>query len=516
MPKRIHLLIIIALLTLTLAGYGQTTVKIAILHTNDHHGRLEAFDIVGQKNVGGMAARLTLVNTIRRQLPARNSGMLLLDCGDINTGEPVSDILLAEPDVKLMNLIGYDAMAVGNHEFDLPLPKLLEQSRIANFPYLGANVFYRDSGKRVFSAWKLFTIHGVRIAVIGAVTAKVPDISTCGNDPRLEFRDPEQVLPEILRKLRPRADFIVVLIHLEHPEVLQLAAKFPQVDIFIGGHTHLPISRPVKVGTKTLVTEAGAYGLMVGRFDLTFIDRQLHHWDYQLIGVNLSQPIRDEDGNILCRPYPKKFAAAPQVKRFLAPYLARTEKLLGQEIGSATADIPKAMRSLRPHSSPLGNLIADAIREFSKSDIALQNTGGVRADLLKGPITHRTIRQILPFANSVIIYRLTGKQVMDIFRTMIANGPGQGGVLEVSGITLRIENQRIFEVKVGSKPIVADAIYKVAVNSFLASGGDGYQLFKKFSDKLDSGFYLAPILTNYIKKHTPISPCTEFRMRWNN
>ena len=501
MRKTIPFLIIVILLTLVLTceGQGPSPIKITILHTNDHHGHLEAFDIVGQKKVGGMAARLTLIKEIRQQLPTQNSGMLLLDCGDINTGEPVSDMLLAEPDVKLMNMLGYDAMALGNHEFDLPLPKLLEQCRLARFPYLAANVFYRSNGKSVFDAWKIFDIHGVRIAVVGLVTPNVPEISTCGNDSSLLFRSPEQVLPGILGNLATRVDFTVVLIHLEHLKVLQLAAKFPQVDIFIGGHTHLPVSQPVKVGKKTLVTEAGAYGMMVGRFDLTFIDRQLNHWDYELIGVNLTQPIV-EDGKIRCRPYHKKFAAAPEVERFLAPYLQRTEKLLGQEIGIAATDILKSTRSQTPQSSPLGNLIADAVREFSHSDIALQNTGGLRSDLLKGAITHRTVRQILPFANTIVVYRLTGRQVLDIFREMIANGPLQGGVFEVSGIILQIKNNRLFEVKVAGKPIAENRIYNVAVNSFVASGGDGYQLFKKFADKSDSGFYLATILANYIKK----------------
>jgi 5'-nucleotidase/UDP-sugar diphosphatase len=243
------------------------------------------------------------------------------------------------------------------------------------------------------------------------------------------------------------------------------------------------------------------------------------------MGLNLSLPILDETGKVLCPPYHKRFAPNPEVNAFLKPYLARTEKLLGQTIGMATEDITLGVRSDRPKSSPLGNLITDAIKEFSGADIAFHNVGGIRDDLVKGQITYHHVQRVLPFANTVILYELTGKQIMEILEIMVSFERDKG-FLEISGLVFQIKNGKLSDVALCSplcpgrvqalrgQKLHAHQVYKVAINSFIASGGDGYSIFKTFQKKTDTGFYLAAILAEYIKKYAPISPDRTPRIRW--
>ena len=514
MPKIGNKYLLVAFgLYLAIAGFTLAqTIDVTILHTNDQHGHLLAHDIPGQKLIGGVAPRMTLIEEVRQELATRNGSLLLLDGGDLNTGDPLSDLFQAEPDVKAMNLMRYHAMTVGNHEFDLPLELMLKQKQLAAFPYLSANIFDKTSGVLLFTPLVMFELQGLKIAAFGITTSDTPDLSTCGSNPNVVFRKPEETIPQVLDLIRGKADFIIAMIHAEHPWVVELAKKFPEIDLIIGGHTHLPMPEALKVG-KTLIVEAGCYGQMIGRWDLKFTNHKLSDYKYQLIGINLTLPIVDDQNVITCPVFPKKFAPHPEVEELLKPYLAKTEKLFNTVIAEATDDLAKEKRGPFPKSSALGNLIADVMRDVTNADVALQNVGGIRSDLLKGPITYASISRILPFANTIVTAQVTGKQIVELLTVLAQKDPNSGGFFETSGMTFRIKNKAATDITIAGKPLDLAKQYKLATNSFIAKGGDGYKIFDTFT-KVDTGFLLSKVVVEYVQKHTPIQPNMEPRMMW--
>ncbi|HBD6533568.1 TPA: metallophosphoesterase, partial [Shigella sonnei] len=186
--------------------------KITVLHTNDHHGHF------WRNNHGeyGLSSQKTLVDNIRQKVINNGGSVLLLSGGDINTGVPESDLQKAEPDIRGMNLIGYDAMAVGNHEFDNPLNILRQQEKWATFPFLSANIYQKSTGRRLFSPWKIFIRQNLKIAVIGLTT---DDTAKTGNSEYftdIEFRQPaaeaRSVIDELNQQEKP--DIIIAATHM--------------------------------------------------------------------------------------------------------------------------------------------------------------------------------------------------------------------------------------------------------------------------------------------------------------
>lgn len=500
---------------LIVAQTPDTTTKLTltILHTNDQHGHLVPYDMKDQQNIGGMAARMTLIQEIRKEVSEKKGRLLLLDSGDVNTGTAVSNHFAAEPDIRIMNLMGYEAMAVGNHEFDLPFASLLSQKAKAEFPYLSVNVFYRDTQKPVFQPTLLLRYPGLTVGILGITPPDTPFISTNGHTPEIYFEQPEKVLPDVLKELSSQADFIIALCHLDHASSLKLAERFPQIHLVLGGHTHLPLEIPKKVG-KTWVAEAGCYGAMVGRIDLVFENRACVDRKYEMIGINLTQPILDGEKQIGCRPFRRTFADAPEVVQLLAPYLEKMEKILKKPIGKLLTNIERSNDTVQTASSPLGNLVCDAIREELHLDVALQNAGGIRSDFFAGEVMPQHILDALPFANTLLVYTITGKELEEIFRDMVGGKVGRKGFLEVSGVTVTIENGIPTSILVGGKPLDEKALYRVGINSFVAKGGDGYSVFQKFSQYVDTGFLLSNLLESYIQKHSPLSASLEKRVLW--
>lgn len=487
-------------------------ISITILHTNDHHGHFFASDSSGQTNAGGMPARQTLAKEVRQEVEKNGGHLLILDCGDINTGNPESNLLLAEPDIDMMNRIGYKAMATGNHEFDLTIENLEKQRGWAKFPYLCANVFRKDTGELLLPSHCIFEYQGLKVAVFGIVAPYTPSVSTNGNDPRLKFELPEKVLPELLAKLKSQSDFIIGLMHTDHSEAVELAKKFPDIGLIIGGHNHIPMLQPELAGN-TPVVQAYYYSLVVGRFDLQFQNKKLTNWKYEPIGINISQPILDDFHQVGCKVYNRKFDQDPELTKLAEEYKSKTA-FLREVIAEATEDMP-SKSSAKFCSSPLGNFISDAMRLETQSDIALQNTGGIRGDLLAGKITRADMLRILPFANNIVTYNITGEQLLKVIDQWIANSKRGKGMLEISGMTIKIRDRKAQDIFVGGKPFSTTATYRVAVNSFTAGGGDKYEMFKDWAGQ-DTGKSVAEVVTQYLQKNSPIKPNAEMRIGWED
>ncbi len=300
--KKFYFLIFLIFVFVGNALYGYQegkTYKITILHTNDHHGRFWK----NQQKEYGMAARKTLVDRIRREVIRADGYVLLLSAGDVNTGVPESDLQDAEPDFKGMRLLRYDAMAVGDHEFDNPLEVLREQERWAGFPFLSANVFQEGSENTLFRSHVTYSYDGMRITIVGFTTEDTRIIGNPEFIRGIEFRSPVETAQTLVPELRTQTDILIALTHLGHyqnanhgnkaPGDVILARSVDGIDIIVGGHSQNPLFEP-DVQNGTMIVQAQEWGKYVGRMDLEFLDGQLTMKSYRLIPVNLTKKVKDE------------------------------------------------------------------------------------------------------------------------------------------------------------------------------------------------------------------------------
>ena len=270
--------------------------KMTLLHTNDHHGRFWK----NRHGEYGLAARKSLIDSIRNEVKAQGGTVLLLSGGDINTGVPESDMLNAEPDFKGMKLIGYDAMAIGNHEFDNSLSVIRQQQEWAQFPFLAANIFYQNSKERPFLPYIIKTVHeDLKIAIVGFTTEDTTNVANPRNTKNIDIRSPVEVGKNLIPNLKQASDMIIAVTHMGHypngnhgSEALgdvTLARQVKGINIIVGGHTQKPLFSP-DVQNGTYILQAHEWGKYVGRMDFEFKNGEIKLLSYKLGAVELSRP----------------------------------------------------------------------------------------------------------------------------------------------------------------------------------------------------------------------------------
>jgi 2',3'-cyclic-nucleotide 2'-phosphodiesterase (5'-nucleotidase family) len=266
-------------------------VNITILHTNDTHGHPVAFDEYNNPDVGGLSSRSTLVKQIRGEV----ENVLLLDAGDVTMGRPESNFFDVIPDFVGMNHIGYDAMCVGNHEFDYGLGVLKDRETEANFPFLSANVYYAGTEERIFTPYIIYEmstgyqmVNGtkiknppIKVAVFGLTYDKTPSISMPQNVTGLEFRSAKSIAEELVPQLRKQADIVVALSHIGYNNDVKLAYAVEGIDVIIGGHSHTLMEEGPEYIYNTYIHHNFQWGFNLGRIDI-----QVDKRDHSIISVN--------------------------------------------------------------------------------------------------------------------------------------------------------------------------------------------------------------------------------------
>ena len=255
---------LIVLLIVPTSGLAKI-YSLTILHTNDHHGHFAKFDPYPVKEVGGLAAQSTLINIIRAEMENTGGHILVLSAGDINTGVPESDMLDAEPDIKMMNLIGYDAMTLGNHEFDNSLDVLMKQRKWAEFPFLSANIIKKSDGKPLVDPYTIKELGGLKVAIYGLTTEETPVLVMPENVEGLEFKNIIESSKSLIPKLRQEADVVIALTHLGFFDEsgggyhsggdFKLAEDVDGIDVIIGGHSHTVVEE-AKIINETIIVQA--------------------------------------------------------------------------------------------------------------------------------------------------------------------------------------------------------------------------------------------------------------------
>jgi 5'-nucleotidase/UDP-sugar diphosphatase len=480
------------------AGADQTLV---ILHTNDFHGHPLKFNYQGIPDVGGLPAIATFVNQVR----ARHKNVLLLDAGDLNTGRAESNLFKAVPDIVGFNYLGYDAMTLGNHEFDNPLAILRNQERLARFPFLSANIRSANADLLV-RPYVVKRFDGFKVGILGLTLKETKGIGYPDHVKDLVFEDEVKAARRLVKVLKNKADIVIALVHLgiwdhETRGSKRLAAKVQGIDLIIDGHTHTDLTEPVYVNG-TPIVQAFQWGLKIGKAIMTVRDGRVAGFRWESVPINLKEKIKLPDGTESLRYLGERYDEDPFLLSALTPYSDKVESLLSEVIGTAEADFGN--ENVRKQETELGNLVADSMLWYTRNlhtDFALQNGGGIRVGLPAGEITKKRIYETLPFDNTVVVLKLKGRQVLRLFDYMASISGGAGGFPQVSeGVRLAINSaaRKIEGVTINGRPIDPDRIYAMATNSYLAGGGDGYKILPEALDLYDTSAFQRDALIEYI------------------
>ncbi len=501
---------ILLIVSCTTKTYQQDKVyKLTILHTNDHHGRFWK----NKHNEYGMASRKTLIDSIRKEVKAEGGHLLLLSGGDINTGVPESDLQNAEPDFKAMKKLGYDAMALGNHEFDNPLAVLKQQSRWAAFPFLSANTVTKKDGKTLYKSHIIKKIAGLKIAIVGFTTK---DTKVIGNPQfigDLEFLDPIEVGKKLIPKLKAENNLVIAVTHMGHyahgshggnaPGDVSLARAVEGLDIIVGGHSQNPLFKP-DVQNGTLILQAYEWGKYVGRLDLELLNGKIKTKSYRLIPVNLTKKVKNEEGKKIRVLIEKEIPEDTEMKAFLEPFFQKGQIELQKVIGSSNKVFVGDRKFVRVQETNLGNLIALAQMEKTNSDLAVMNSGGIRADLGAGDITYKDVLIVQPFANTLCSVVLTGSELKKYLEVVGNKEKGTGAFPQFAGVKLYFKDNKLVTLEVRGKKVENSKKYKISLNSYIASGGDGYPQLSNHPSYIDTGYVDADMLKEYISNHSPL------------
>ena len=500
------------------------TYKITILHTNDHHGR---FWKNGDGEYG-MAARKTLIDQIRADVTRSGGQSLLLDGGDVNTGVPESDLQDAVPDFKGMNLLGYDAMAVGNHEFDKPLGILKMQRDLARFPMLSANIY--QSGQRMFAPYKVFTLGGLRIGVMGLTTEDTFKLVSPDNIKGIEFRSVIAEAGKVVPELRTKADVVIAATHMGHYENgnhgtqaagdVEMARAVNGIDLVVGGHTQNPacmkaenvLDREYLPGAEckpdrqngTWIVQAHEWGKYVGRADFEYRNGEFKLVQYALIPVNLKKPVKAADGKTSLVHYTSEIAEDKAMLALLQPYQDFGQQKLTVEIGSTQARVEGDRAVVRSKPASMGLLIGKAMMDKTKADFAVVNAGGVRDSFAPGKLTYKDVLKVQPFGNTTVTVDLTGAEVMDYLNAAAKMSPGSGAFAQFAGINLVITGGTVSSASIGGAPVDPAKTYRMVINNFMAAGGDGYPRMTGHKSFVDTGFVDADLLRAYVTAKSPL------------
>ena len=500
--KPCHLLLTILVLLIAATGLyaaDPATTLLTILHVNDYHGRVKPSIDKGidpQEPVGGAAYLAAMIKKARAKNPGTT---LLLSAGDMFQGSPVSNVFYGKPVIEIMNELGFDAMTLGNHEFDWGMGVLARMRKEAHFPFLAANVV--DSrGNRLpgIRAYAILRTRYAKVAVIGLTTTETEYITKPDNVKGLTFLSPETVLPRLIQKVRQQgASIVIVLSHLGLDADKGLAAAVHGIDVIVGGHSHTEIPKPLKTESGTIIVQAGAYGLYLGVLELI-----VNKATGRAVGYSESSGLRLVSAGSQNVPDRK---AALIVKK----YQDRVKQKFAVVVGETSVDLTAGKGA----ESNLGNLVADAMRAAAGCRIAFMNSGGIRASIPVGKITMEEVYTALPFDNVLVSMSLTGDQVR---QALEQGGTMEFGGLQVSGVTVTYDlkkpvGERVVKADVGGEPLGPDKVYTVVTNDFLAAGGDKVTVLKE-GKNIAYGDSLRDALVEDLKKYSPVSPKVEGRI----
>lgn len=513
-----------------LAWEKDKTYNITILHTNDHHGHFWR----NEYGEYGLAAQKTLVDSVRKEVAQQGGSVLLLSGGDINTGVPESDLQDAEPDFRGMNLIGYDAMAVGNHEFDNPLSVLRQQEKWAKFPLLSANIYQKSTGERLFKPWAIFKPQGIKIAVIGLTTDDTAKIGNPEFFTDIEFRKPADEAKLVIQELQAneQPDVIIAATHMGHydngdhgsnaPGDVEMARSLPAgaLTMIVGGHSQNPVCM-VSENKKQVdyvpgtpcapdkqngiwIVQAHEWGKYVGRADFEFRNGEMKLVRYQLIPINLKKKITYDNGESERVLYTPQISENQQMLSLLTPFQNKGQAQLKVKVGSVNGHLEGDRSKVRFVQTNLARVILAAQIARTSADFGVMSGGGIRDSIEAGYITYKDVLKVQPFGNTVAYVDMPGKEVIEYLTEVAKKTPDSGAYPQFANVSFVATAGGLQDLKIKGEPVDPAKNYRMATLSFNATGGDGYPAIDKKPGYVNTGFVDAEVLKQYIEQNSPL------------
>ncbi len=506
------------------AGAASADYSLTILHTNDFHSRFEPIskydsgckpeDNAEGKCFGGSARLVSAVEAAR----AKTNNSILVDGGDQFQGSLFYTYYKGKAAAEMMNKLGYDAMTVGNHEFDDGPEVLRDFINAVEFPVVMSNADYSGEPLLAGKLTKSVVIErgGEKLGLIGLTPRDTDELASPGKN--VIFKDPaESVQAEVDKLTAEGINKIIVLSHSGYEVEKAVAAATTGVDVIVGGHSHTLLSNtdkkaagpyPTMVGNTAIVT-ARSYGKYLGVLNVTFDD-----------AGNLIEAKGDPvliDGTVA-----EESATKARITELAKPL----DEIRNKVVASAAKGIDGDRKSCRAVECEMGNLVADAMLARVRDQgiqIAIQNGGGLRASIDEGKVTMGEVLTVLPFQNTLSTFHVDGATVLAALENGVSQvEKGAGRFAQVAGLKYsfdpskeagsRVSDVMVSDGKGGWSPIDPAASYGVVSNNYVRNGGDGYKMFITAKNAYDYGPDLADVTAEYLASKAPYTPYVDGRI----
>ena len=472
--------------------------ELTIVHLNDVHGRLK----LDEREEGiGYGKIKTKVDELREA----NPNLLLVNAGDTFHGEVNVNLTEGKAMVDIMNLMGFDIMVPGNHDFNYGYERLLELRDMADFPIVGANILKEEDNTSDFKPYEIFEFEDLKVGVFGLSTEETKFKSHPDNTEGIKFENEIEVAEKMVKELNEKdVDVIIALVHLgiDGTSTItskQIAEEVEGIDLIIDGHSHQILNE--KIGD-TLLVQAESYNKNIGVVNIKIEDGK----------------VVDKEASLITYEDAKDIEPDPVIEEEIEKLEELNEPMKAVVVGKTKVDLDGEREDVRTKETNLGNLIADAMLEsVEQGDIAFANGGGIRASIPAGDITVGDVVTSFPFSNTIAAIEVTGEELVAALEHGVDSYPEQAGHFpHVSGMTYKfnVENpvgERIVEVLVKGEPVDLEKTYVLVTNDFMAAGGDDYTMFEGKSFVAEGGL-LSDVLSDYLKTHGEVEPVVEGRI----
>ncbi len=467
-------------------------LSLTIVHTNDLHGRI-CYD--EENKVIGFDKIESYVNELKSQ----NKNVVLMDAGDVLHGQPVVTFSKGENAVNVMNIMGYNYFAPGNHDFNYGYNHLLDTSKKMNFKVLSANITNKLDEK-LFDPNDIFEVDGVKIGVFGLTTPETPVKTNPQNVEGIVFKDVVEAAQDQVQILKHKgADVIIALTHLgidkesEGSRSYDVRDKVDGIDLIIDGHSHSSLEKINQVEGRAVITSAGAYGEFLGVTEIS-----INNGQKTIVPKNIGfEELKNR-----------------QDDKKVASYLANAEnelaEILKKDIGETKVYLEGSKSAVRTKETNLTKLATQAIKNETGADVVLLNGGGFRDSIKIGKITIGDVLKVFPFSNYVVTKLIKGSDLLKALEFGFNEYPNPSGKFpQLSGAAVTLKQSasggdKINSVKINDQNLNLEQEYLLATNDFIASGGDGYEIIKNCKE-IGQFSALEEVFINYIFKISPIS-----------
>ena len=508
-----------SMLSLT-AGMAAADFSLNVIHINDLHSRIEpinrfdstcnAEDNAEGKCFGGYARVKTMIDQLRAELADEN--VIVLDAGDQYQGSLMYTTYKGDVEAEMAEIVGFDAMAVGNHEFDDGDEGLAKLADAVSFPVISGNIDVSQSNVLAGKVdnHTVLEVGGKKIGIISALAADT--VETSSPSDAVIFTDEIESLQADVAALEAEGvDIIIALTHVGVTKDMEIAAQVAGVDAVVGGHSHTLMSNteegamayPTMVGNVPVV-QAYAYSKYVGHLKLEF----------------------DADGNVTSATgdtivLDASVAEDEAIVARVAELAGPIEEMKTRIVAEAAEAIEGDRSVCRAVECPMGNLVADAMLDRVADQgiqIAIQNGGGLRASIDSGEVTMGEVLTVLPFQNTLSTFEVTGGTIVEALENGVSQvEEGAGRFPQVAGMSFTVDlsaepGSRISDVMVGDTAINLAAVYGVVSNNYVRNGGDGYSMFEDAANAYDYGPDLADVTAEYLAENGPYQPYTDGRI----